>query len=220
MKQKLMFLIVILTVTNSLIQNAYSQMDKKNLVGAHFSLGDGVYTTNREGGGTYDTKFYYSIGLDYSRALLKKLDLCSGLEYTYVNMRVTPAFTGIEGERALHKERLTFTSTIPVQLKYHFGKFFYFNGGLFFNILAKTSEDWTVKSRDGNYRSTHNVGMLLGCGLGIGFEYEFSSGVMVSLNPNVRWNGIGGLGSPFQFTQLKGYHFLQGGASLGIGYKF
>ena len=220
MKQKLMFLIVTLTATNLLAQNAYNQTDKKNFVGTHFSFGNGVYTTSKVGGGAYDTKFYYSVGLDYSRVLLKNLDLCSGLEYTHINIMVTPAFTGIEEGRTPHKEHLTFTTTVPVQLKYHFGKFFYLNGGLFFNILAKTSEDWTVKSRDGEYRSTHNVGMLLGYGLGIGFKYEFSSGIVVSLNPNVRWNGIGGLGSPFQFTQLKGYHFLQGGASLGIGYKF
>ena len=210
-------LIVLLAIF--VIQNIYSQTDKKNLIGAHFSFGDGVYSTNMVGVGGYETKYYYSIGLDYSRELSKRLDLCSGLKYTYVSMMVTPVYTGGEEERTPHKEHFTLTTTIPVQLKYHFGKFFYLNGGMFFNILSRTSEDWSVKSRDGQYRATHNLGMLLGCGFGVGFEHEFGSGIVVSLNPYIRWNGIGGVGS-FYFTQLTGYYFLQSGISLGVGYKF
>ena len=220
MKQKLFFFIVILTVTNLFGQDVFSQTDrKKNLINAHFSFGDGVYGTNKFGGGGYDIKYYYSIGLDYSRALSKKLDLISGLEYTYISGMVTPAYTGGEGERTPREVHFTLTTTIPVQLKYYFGKYFYLNGGMFFNVLAKTSEDWTVASRDGEYRATHNLGMLLGCGFGVGFEHEISSGFVFSLNPYVRWNGIGGIGS-FYFTQLTGYCFLQGGVSLGVGYKF
>ena len=189
------------------------------MIGTHFSFGDGIYTTNMDCGGNYDTKYYYSTGLDYSRVLSKCLDLCSGLEYTYISMMATPTYRGETEERTPHKEHITLTTTIPVQLKYNFGKFFYLNGGMFFNILAKTTEDWSVKSRDGEYRSTHNVGMLLGCGFGAGFEHKFGSGFVFSLNPYVRWNGIGEVGS-FYFTQLTGYHFLQGGISLGVGYQF
>jgi len=218
MKRKLIFFIVILTVPIFFAHNIYSQTAKKNLMGVHFSFGDGIYMTNKDGAGDYDIKYYYSIGLDYSRVLSKRLNLLSGLEYTYTNMMITPAYTGGEKEPTSSKDHLTLT-TIPVQLKYHFGKFFYLNGGMFFNILANTSEDWMVKSRDGEYRLTHNVGMLLGCGFGIGFEHEFASGFVLSLNPYVRWNGIGGVGS-FYSTRLTGYHFLQGGVSLGVGYEF
>ena len=219
MKRKLFLFIAILAVTNLFVQNILSQTDRKNSIKAHFSFGDGVYATDMIGGGENDTKYYYSIGLDYSRVLFKRLYLSSGLEYTHISMMVTPVFTGGKEERVPQKEHLTFTTTIPVQLKYYFGKFFYLNGGMFFNILAKTSEDWMVKSRDGEYRETNNLGMLLGCGFGAGFEYEFASDFVLSLNPYVRWNGIGEIGS-FYFTQLKGFRFLQGGASLGVGYKF
>ena len=219
MKRKLLLFIVILIVTNVFAQDVLSQADRKNLIKVHFSFGDGVYTTTMDGIGGYNIKYYYSIGFDYSRVLSKSLDLSSGLEYTHVNMMATPVYTGRNEERTPHKESLTLTATIPVQLKYHFGKFFYLNGGLFFNILAKTSEDWSVKSRDGEYRTTHNLGMLLGCGFGVGFEHEIASGFVLSLNPYVRWNGVGGMGS-FYFTQLTGFWFLQGGVSLGVGYKF
>lgn len=199
--------------------SVYSQNDKKNLMGIHLASGSGVFGISGIGAGDYDTKYYLSIGLDYSRILSERWDLCSGLEYTYISMEVTPVYTGIEEERIPHKEHVTLTATVPVQMKYHFGKSFYLNGGMFFNILAKTSQDIVTKSRDGEYRSTNNVGMLLGCGFGVGFEHEFDSGIVFSLNPYVRWNGIGGIGS-FYFTQSTNYRFLQGGVNLGIGYKF
>jgi hypothetical protein len=204
----------------SIMTASFAQTDKKNKVGAHFAFGNGDYgAPNTYGGGSYDTNNYYSAGLDYSRALSNTWDFCSGVEYTYSNMTVTPAYMGGESVCLPHKEHLTLTA-IPVQMKYHIWKIVYLDGGIFLNILARTSEDWSVKSRNGEYQSTHYVGMLLGCGLGIGLEQElFGSGVMLSLNPYLRWNGIGGIGS-FQFAQLKGYRFLQSGVSLGIGYKF
>ena len=108
--------------------------------------------------------------------------------------------------------------TIPVQIKFHFGKHIYFNGGLFVNILAKYNAGWMVIS-DGKWVNTNNVSMLLGCGLGSGFEHEFE-GVVFSLNPYVRWNGIGGVES-FYKAQLEIYKFSpQGGIRFGIGKKF
>jgi len=59
----------------------------------------------------------------------------------------------------------------------------------------------------------------LGVGLGIGFEHEFNSGIMLSLNPYARFNGIGKAAS-LQPDPLEHYKYLQGGISLGVGYKF
>ena len=201
------------------IANAQTeQTDKKNRIGAHFAYGNGdYYAPNMMGGPSYDTKYYYSIGLDYSRTLSKTWDFCSGLEYTYSPMVATPEYMG-EPILTLYNEHLTLTA-IPVKMKCHIWKIIYLDGGIFLNILGRTSEEWSVKSRNGEYKSTHNVGMLLGCGLGIGLEYElFGSGIMLSLNPYLRLNGIGSIGS-FQSAQLTGYRFLQGGVSLGIAYK-
>ena len=61
---------------------------------------------------------------------------------------------------------------------------------MFVNVLARSSEEsWVL----GGYMPTHNVGMLFGIGLGFGFEHEFSTGILLYLNPHVRWNGFGGL---------------------------
>ena len=209
---------VTLIVTGLFSQHIFGQTGRKNLITVHFSLGDGVYTTDMKGGGEYDIRYYYSIGFDYARALSKSLGVSSGLEYTYVSMRVTSAFIG-GAEDTPHEEHLTLTTTIPIQLKYYCGKYFYLNGGMFFNVLARTSGECSVQSRNGVYQTTHNLGMLLGCGFGVGFEHEIVPNFVFSLNPYVRWNGIGEVGSFYQ-TQLTGYRFFQGGVRLGVGYKF
>jgi len=177
--------------------NLFAQNEKNNQIGTHFSLGVGGMGHYRAkgGDGPYKPNYYYTIGLDYSRQLSKRWDICSGLEYTYNNMKV-------EGRMAyLH------LATIPVQFKYHMGKVVYVNGGLLFNVLSKLKEETLAHSMF----QTKNIRMLFGVGLGVGFEHEFKSGITLSLNPYVRWNGFGG-----ELT----YVLLQAGASLGVGYKF
>ena len=83
--------------------------------------------------------------------------------------------------------------TIPIQFKYSFGKVAYLNYGLFLNTYD-------------NFR-----GYLIGYGLGIGFEHKFSNGIVLSLNPYVRYNGL-------PIPDYMG--FLQSGVNLGAGYKF
>jgi len=201
MKKGIFLLILCFSITN-----LYAQNEKKNMIGTYTAFGTGAYGRIKpyEGGGSYNTKYYYTIGLDYSRTLSERWDLCSGLEYTYNDMTIKPSFTGVG--QPLSNVHLTLV-TVPVQFKYHFGKLAYFNGGTFLNILAKDSD---------KYRP--NVAMLLGIGFGIGFKHEFNSGIMLSLNPYTRFNGIGNLS--LHSESIKDYKYLQGGVSFGVGYKF
>jgi hypothetical protein len=213
--------IIIVFVFCCTVISTYAQYGKKNLIGTYFVLGTDSYTfPGTEGGGRYNAKYYYSTGLDYSRMLSKRWDFCTGMKYTRSNMSVTPA-PGIPGAPRDFNLKL---ATIPVQMKYHFGKFFYINGGLLFNIIAKSSDEVLAPPYRG---PTHDVNLLLGCVLGVGFEYELSSGITFSLNPSVTWNGIenvNGGESFLKFLQKEGNiqyaRYLQGGVSFGIGYKF
>lgn len=193
--------LILIIVTCSTVFNTYCQTDKKNLVGTHIAFGSGLYGIPFAKGANNNVKYFYSIGLDYVRVLSNHWDLCSGFEYTYTHMTVT--YTGLP-ERTPYKEYLTFL-TLPVLLKYHFGKMVYLTGGPVF-YLSK-------KSHDGHYAPYRSYGS--GFVFGIGFEHEFSSGVMLSLNPYARWNRMGG-----GLIGRNHYSFLQGGVSLGIGYKF
>ena len=208
--------VVLLLISSFFMVQLSAQNDKKNQVGSHTSFGTGTYGIVGVGGGDYKVKYYYTLGLDYSRQLSKRWDLCSGVEYTYDKMTLT---AHDDPTKSKSSESLTL-ATIPVQFKYHFGKIVYLNSGILFNILAKTSNEAWVQSRNKEYKPTNNVAMFLGFGLGIGFEHEFDSGVMLSLNPYVRWNGIGNVGSFLYSTHTGNHIFLQSGISLGIGYKF
>ena len=160
--------------------NAYSQTDKKNLVGMHFSSGSADHFAKIRSD-EYFTEATYSIGFDYSRLLSKHLDFCTGFEYTFKDIRL---------------------ATMPVQIKYRFGKLLYVNGGILINILFTTPK-----------HSVHYMNSLLGCEVGIGIEHEFATGIIFSVHPFFRLNGI-------EIGENKGGQFTQLGVSLGIGYKF
>ena len=180
--------------------------DKKNMIGSHIAFGKGYFNRRKvgHGGGGIDNKYYYTLGIDYSRKLSKRFDLCSGMEYTHNNM--TWSNFGIPPIKENFK-----LVTIPAQFKYHLGKYIYFNGGLFVNVLAKYSRGEIVE---------HNVNMLLGWGLGAGFEYEFDSGVVLSLNPYFRDNRVGEVKNYSEGFKSEYFVFQQTGVSLGVGYKF
>ena len=216
---KRIILVIIICCT---VFSAFAQSDKKNLIGTHFSFGTDAYSfPGTVGGAGYDAKYYYSAGIDYSRMLSRRWELCAGFQYTRSNMTILPNLGFIDGTPSDFNLQLT---TIPVQMKFHFGKYFFINGGFLFNIIAKSSEEVLPPPY---VRPTHNLNLLLGCELGVGYEYVFSSGITLSLKPYVTWNGIENVndGDSFlKFLQKEGNipyaRYLQVGASLGIGYKF
>jgi hypothetical protein len=174
-------IIILLAATCFSIIELSGQDNKKNLISSYSSFGTSFYGILKNYGGfSYDTKFFYTIGLDYSRAFSKRWNLCGGLEYTNNIMTASSP----EDRRKLFKANLTLV-TIPVLLRYHFGKLFFVNGGGFFNIVAKEHV------HDTPYAGEYHVGVLFGLGLGAGFEHEFNSGLTLSLNPFAKWNGIG-----------------------------
>jgi len=212
--KKMKILVLLFAFCFSIVQ-LFAQNDKKNMIGAHGAFGFGIYgPIGLKGAPSYSSNHHYTIGFDYSRQISKSLDLCSGIEYTYNDMKLTPASLGTERPSWSANLRLV---TIPVQIKYHFGKVVYLNSGLLLNILASERSERYYDFIKNEIKS--NVGLLFGFGLGIGFEHEFSSGITLFLNPYARFNGIGKAAS-FQSNPLEHYKFLQGGVSLGIGYKF
>ena len=206
--------ILLLTLCFSIIP-LFAQSDKKNMIGTHVAFGTGGYGSARlKGAPSSKTNYFYTIGLDYSRQLSKRWDFCSGFEYTYTDLKKSFGYY-TDGKQAFNSANLKMT-TIPLQLKYHVGRFIYLNGGPLLNITAKErATSYYLTFED----ATSDVAMLLGFGLGLGFEHEFKSGLTLSLSPYARFNGIGKALS-FQSKPLEHYKYLQGGVNLGIGFKF
>jgi hypothetical protein len=180
---------------------AHSQDVKKNTIGTHFAYGASEYFSfpGLTGAGGYTGKGYYSIGIDYSRRLSDRWEFCSGLTYAYHNMRITGDGDGSGRYSYSHKQDFRMI-TIPLQMKYHFWKYFYVNGGLFVSEFSEVGEE--------------ELGAGLGIGVGAGAEYEFKTGIMVTLSPYLRWN-VTTIGYYWHF-----YNLLQQGVAVGIGYKF
>ena len=86
--------IILLLTLCLLAVDTYGQSNKTHTIGTHVAFGTGWYGFGTLGGGSYDVKYYYSIGLDYAKQLSKRWDFCTGMEYTYNKMMVTPSFTG------------------------------------------------------------------------------------------------------------------------------
>ena len=200
------------------LESTYCQTDKKNMIGTHFSLGSGLFhQPGWIGGGYYDTKYYYSIGINYSRILSEHLSLGSGIEYSYSNI----ASISYSCKR---RDNLTLV-TIPTHMKYHFWKYFFINGGLLYNVVARNEIDhWVPPYKE----PTRKLNMSWGCELGMGIKYEFTSGLVITINPYLRWNGLenvnsGGGKAYLDFLQVKGkksgFQFRQYGVSLGNSYK-
>ena len=213
--------IIILLIAGCTVSNAYAQNDKKDLIGTHFALGiNSSYgdPLGSIGGPGYKEKYYYRLGFDYSRKLSKHWDFCTGFEYTYSLLTVHPA--DCSGDQGIvspqpYNDDLKI-GTIPFQMKYHFAKFFYVNGGLLLNVFSKHTREQSTYER--------NRHMLLGCGLGVGVEHEFSNGITLSLNPFFRWNGLENAEKLQSLSKslfmYRGAVYVQTGVSLGIGYRF
>jgi len=168
----------------------FGQEGKKNMIGVHAGLGASSYgIPNVMGDAVRDMKRYNNIGIDYSRILSTRWDFCSGFEYTYNGMTVRaddPTITRSTNDYLK-------MATIPAQFKFHLGKLVYLNGGMFLNFVSTSLTTYTS----------------LGCGLGIGLEHEFDSGIVIELNPYIRRNGF-----------ITKYVYQQLGFSLGAGYRF
>ncbi|MDR2584894.1 MAG: hypothetical protein LBC84_01535 [Prevotellaceae bacterium] len=191
--------IALLFLLSIFVATLNAQNDKNKMIGAHSSLGVGSFgLLGSKGGRNYETKYYYTAGLDYSRAISARWDFCSGIECTFNNMTYYPLTPGQKINEKYPANLLLIT--LPAQFKYHAGKILFLNGGPFINVLSR------VKESGGD---RYDANMQLGLGLGIGLEHEFAFGLVLSLNPYTRWNGI-----------FNGFKYLQAGVSLGVGYKF
>lgn len=177
------------------IVNSYSQTgtDKKNTIDVYIVPSYGAY-----GGGN---GVLSGVGIDYSRRLTERWSLGGGVE----RIAITGTYKDVYLENQIGDEVVYEHSfkrglylgwvitSIPVQLKYHLSKTFFFNFGPSLDI------------------STGFIESELGLGLraGIGFEHEFKNGILLTLNPYFKTDFSSGDVGYYQIA-----------VNLGIGYRF
>ncbi|WP_165026200.1 outer membrane beta-barrel protein [Dysgonomonas sp. ZJ279] len=177
----------------------FAQSEKKNTISLTVTpLGAASYgyKDNIDGGGGYDTKSFYSFGIEYNREVYRNLEITTGILYVHNKISFTPSFNPIidMSGRSYNIDFLT----IPILVKYHFLNYLFVNGGGVLNFKISDNEE---SYHDGK----------LGFLVGIGAEHTFSNNITLNINPYFQMNSI---------SPDKKMNFFNLGVKLGIGYNF
>lgn len=195
MRTKNLF-IVILTLS---ALTSYSQSKNEFALTYGKSAGTATYSILRQGlltgSGSTDLQNSNALGIRYFRAVNRKgrTKLELGLNYSWGNLKITPAFTG-DPEPAPWYNDFNLIS-LPVYMNHSLGKFFFVNYGLMLDYQDAEKVRYT------------GFGMGIGCGIGA----RYSTGkYSLYINPKYQKH---------LFLSEK-YGLMELGILCGIAYKF
>lgn len=126
------------------------------------------------GSGGIDDESSSKYGLQYSYQKSKHLGLETGAYLIKHQFTVRPAPTGQPTPSADHEFQII---SVPVNLKYAFFEYFYFNGGLIFDVDVENS---------GGIHNQSGAGL----GLGIGGQYFYKNAVGFFVNPQISQHSL------------------------------
>ncbi len=195
-------LLIIFLISITTILSAQEQ--KKYYLGGHLSYGKSSYSSSRLeylSEKNYKSKDYFSIAFDYAYRTSKVSEFCIGLTATLyrLNFMSTRYMSGYSNSSNYDDSFGIFS--VPICIKYHFGKYLYAKGGISLNYHPYKGYTWG-----------------LGGLAGLGAEYTLKSGISLSISPQVQLNMLGlatnNTSSSFdeKLTQI--------GVNIGIGYRF
>ncbi|GAB6010246.1 hypothetical protein [Dysgonomonas reticulitermitis] len=180
---------------------AYGQEQKKYYIGGHFSYGKANYSSNRyefTNSKEYKGKDYFTLALDYAYRASENTEFIIGLSATLVKMDFTSTYYRNNISSYTYDDTFGIFS-VPIGLRYYFGKYFHANAGVSVNYHPYKGYTWG-----------------LGGFAGLGANYIFKSGVSLFLTPQIQLNMLSFGGGPSIFDEK----LLQLGLNIGVGYKF
>lgn len=178
--------------------------EKKHRIGLNTTfLGDNdVFTfESLAGAGNVDGNGLYSLGVSYAYILNKRIELQSGLDFSIYRVTIEPAYAGEEFDHSPWNENIK-QLTIPLTVNVNFGKYFFINGG--FLLDFEVSKKNSIDKQSG-----------LGAVIGIGFKYDFDSGIFILANPYYKLHSL----IPFSSANYQ-QHLQEYGLKIGVGYSF
>lgn len=151
-----------------------------------------------DGVASYNSDYFFTIGINYLHQLNKWLEAETGIEYSKQNIIIEPNLPP-DTDNSLRKANFSLIN-IPVTLRANFLKYFFVNGGLFFNVDASSNSP--IDSQTG-------IGALVG----VSVKYDFKNGVSAFINPYTKIYSL----IPFADTE---YHqrIWENGIRVGITY--
>ena len=186
--------------------SAFAQQEetptRKGQIGITFSSfgsNDVVRSEEPVGGPSYHGDHFYTLGINYLYPLNQTFDFETGVEYSNHQITINPMYFYDQGSvpDPGHKANVALIS-IPVSVRVNFLKYFFINGGIFFDMDA--SQPMPIDSQTG-----------LGANLGLGFKYKFKCGVTTFVNPYTKAHSI------FAFSRgTYPQHLLESGFRFGL----
>lgn len=180
-----------------IISGVYGQEQKRYYLGGHFSYGKANYSSNRfesTNSKEYKGKDYFTLSLDYAYKTSENTEFITGLSATLVKMDFASTYYWNNSGSYTYDDTFGIFS-VPVGLRYYFGKYFSANVGVNVNYHPYMGYSWGFG----------------GFG-GLAAHYSFKSGLSFSLAPQIQFNMLDLSNFDEKLTQI--------GFNIGIGYRF
>lgn len=197
--KSLLFGLSFLLISSSLIAQEYSEYRKPQIGISFSSFGksESIHFKNVDGAGSFETKDFYTLGVNYLFPVNRAFSLEVGVEYSKQNTVFSYPGPGIIPS----KVSLDLIS-IPVSMHFNFLNYFFLNGGLFLGIQANKSD--LIDNQSG-----------VGGNLGAGLKYDFENGISIYGNPYLKIHSVIPFSSGGNHQRL-----MENGLRFGVRYGF
>ncbi len=203
MKRTIFIALSILLVNQSFLLAQEKEIKfSTNKIGVTFSsFGENDVFRSDElvGAASYNSDYFFSMGINYLHPINKWLEVETGMEYSKHNIIIKPNLPP-DMDNSLRKASFSLIN-VPLTVRANFLKYFFVNGGLIVDLDASTNSP--IDSQTG-------IGALVG----VSVKYDFTNGVSAFVNPYTKVHSL----IPFLDTK---YHqrIWEDGIRLGITYS-
>jgi hypothetical protein len=176
-----------------------SRKAKIGITFSSFGKNDVFRHEEYEGGASYNSDKFYTIGFNFVYKLNKTFDFETGIEYANHKITIYPEFFP-NNDKPPYGVKFSLIN-VPVTLRVNFLKYCFLNGGL--NLDFDPTVSSPIDSQDG-------IGALLG----IGLKYNFKYGISAFINPYFKAHSL------VSFSTVENrQRVLESGFRFGIMYK-
>ena len=180
-------------------QNLNKERGKIGLTFSTFGKSDVVRFT--DGSSHHESRYHYSLGVNYIYPLNNWLEAETGIEYSKYNIKL---FVSPDGNDRFSGESKLFLLNVPLKLRANFLKFLFADAGTFIDFDFRSKEE-IIDNQTG-----------MGIAIGLGAKYDFKFGMSLFANPFVRLHSL----APFASKKNYPNRLFDGGIRFGITYDF
>jgi len=202
MKRTIFITLAILFINQSLLiaqeNETRLSANKIGITFSSFGENDVFRFDELDGAASYNSDYFFTLGINYVYPLNKWLEAETGIEYSKHNIIIEPNLPP-DMDNSSRKANFSLIN-VPVTLRANFLKYFFVNGGLIVDIDASTNSP--IDNQTG-------IGALIG----LSAKYDFKSGVSVFVNPYTKIHSL----IPFLDTEHH-QRVWENGIRIGITY--